>query len=167
MTIVLNTLETGAESALIESLLADTDKQVKIIHTASMNIHHCIGCNHCWLKTPGRCAIADDYEQIIKQLVEAQNLWLVTDTRFGFIDYRGKRVIDRIMPMLNMYIEFRDGWMRHHLRYHALNIGVIYRGNGDQELLQEWSERCAMNLGGRSLGAISLTKNRKETSSCM
>lgn len=75
--------------------------------------------------------------------------------------------MDRIMPLLNMYIEFRDGWMRHQLRYHGLNIGVLYRGNGDQTLLEEWCKRCAMNLGGRSLGVKSLDKARKEIPSCM
>lgn len=167
MTIVLNTLESCSDSTQIESLLADTDRRVKIIRTSGMSIHHCIGCNQCWLKTPGRCAIPDDYEQIVRQLVGAQNLWLVTDTHFGFLDYRGKRVMDRIMPMLNMYIEFRDGWMRHQLRYHALNVGVLYRGNGDQALLEEWCVRCAMNLGGRSLGVIHLDSAGKEMTSCM
>lgn len=162
MTIVLNTLENENNANLIESFLSDTDQQVRIVNTASMKISHCMGCNQCWLKTPGVCAINDDYKQIIRQLADAQNLWLVTDTKFGFLDYRGKRVMDRIMPMLNMYIEFRDGWMRHQLRYQALNVGVIYKGDGDQELLQEWSERCAMNLGGKSLGAVSLEKARKE-----
>lgn len=165
MTIVLNTLEADKHASQIESMLADMDEQIKILATAEMKIGHCMGCNQCWLKTPGKCAINDDYQQIIPQLVKAQNLWIVTNTKFGFLDYRGKRVIDRIMPMLNMYIEFRGGWMRHQLRYHALNIGVIYAGNGDQSLLQEWSERCAMNLGGKSLGALSLDNYRKEMQS--
>lgn len=167
MTIVLNTLEVDTDSTLIETTLADSDRQIKIICTKDMKISHCMGCNQCWLKTPGRCAIKDDYEQILKLLVQAQNLWLVTDTRFGFMDHRGKRVMDRIVPMLNMYIEFRGGWMRHQLRYHALNVGVIYRGEADQPLLEEWSRRCAMNLGGRSLGVKSIDKARKEVSSCM
>lgn len=167
MTIVLNTLETDTQSDLIESLLVETDRQVKIVGTTGMRINHCIGCNQCWLKTPGQCAIHDDYEQIIRLLVGAQNLWLITDTRFGFLDYRGKRVMDRIMPMLNMHIEFRNGWMRHQLRYHALNVGVMYRGDGDQEMLEEWCRRCAMNLGGRSLGVISLNNARKEKPVCI
>lgn len=167
MTIVLNTLADDTDSAIIESLLADTDQQIKVISVEKLKISHCIGCNQCWLKTPGQCTMNDDYEHILRQMVHAENLWLVTDTHFGFIDYRGKRVMDRIVPMLNMYIEFRDGWMRHQLRYHALNVGVLYRGNGDQELLQEWSERCSMNLGGHSLGIKSLDKARKEASSCM
>ena len=118
-----------------------------------------MGCNNCWLKTPGVCAIKDDYEIILKKLVAAENFWVVADTKFGFIDYRGKRVLDRVVPMLNMYIEFRDGWERHQLRYHPLNFGVIYKGNGNRELLEEWSMRVARNMAGRSLGVISLDKD--------
>ena len=162
MVLVINTLKDKLCNKHIASLFDKANSQFQMIDTDDLNIHHCIGCNVCWLKTPGQCAIKDDYKQIIQQLVDAQNLWLVSDTRYGFLDYRGKQIMDRIMPMLNMNIEFRDGWMRHQLRYHALNVGVIYQGDGDQELLQEWSERCAMNLGGKSLGVKTLDKAGKE-----
>lgn len=167
MVLVINTLKDKLCNKHIASLFDKANSQFQMIDTDDLNIHHCIGCNVCWLKTPGQCAIKDDYKQIIQQLVDAQNLWLVSDTRYGFLDYRGKRIMDRIMPMLNMNIEIRDGWMRHQLRYHALNIGVLYRGNGNKELLEEWCERCAMNLGGKSLGVISLDKYGKEVASCM
>ena len=109
-TLVLNTLGkdyTEQITALIK------DKEVEIVDTSDMKIVHCMGCNQCWLKTPGICAYKDDYEIILKKLVQADNLWIVSDTRFGFLDYKGKRLMDRIMPMLNMTIGFRDGWMRH------------------------------------------------------
>ena len=102
MTIVLNTLEEGCDSEQISALIKGDD--VEVINTSGMKIAHCMGCNLCWLKTPGICAIKDDYESIIKKLVEAENLWLVSDTRFGFVDWRGKRVMDRIVPMLNVSI---------------------------------------------------------------
>ena len=137
MTLVLNTLESGDYSEQINAIVAGKGTKVEIINTASMRIAHCIGCNQCWLKTPGVCSIKDDYESIVKKLVKTDNLWIVSDTRFGFVDYRGKRVLDRIMPMLNMYLTFRGGWMRHELRYHAMNVGLIYKGNGDQKLLEE------------------------------
>ena len=164
MTLVLNTLESGDCSEQINALFAGKGDEVEIINTAGMRIAHCIGCNQCWLKTPGVCSIKDDYESIVKKLVKTDNLWIASDTRFGFIDYRGKKVLDRIMPMLNMYLTFRGGWMRHELRYHTLNVGLIYRGNGDQELLEDWCERTAANLGGHSLGVIALDKesNRAE-----
>ena len=159
MTLVLNTLESGDCLEQVKSLLAGKDENFEIVNTADMKIAHCMGCNMCWLKTPGVCAIRDDYEIILKKLVAAENFWIVTDTKFGFVDYRGKRVLDRVVPMLNMYIEFRDGWERHQLRYHPLNFGVIYKGDGNQGLLEEWSMRVARNMAGRSLGVIALDKN--------
>lgn len=103
-----------------------------------------------------RLPIKDDYEEIIKKLVGTENLWIVSDTRFGFLDYKGKRVMDRIMPMLNMTVGFRDGWMRHELRYHPLNIGLLYKGDADQMMMEDWCKRTAVNIGGQSLGAIAL-----------
>ena len=155
MTLVLNTLE-GDYSEQIKELLAVKDSEVEIVNTAEMKIAHCVGCNMCWLKTPGVCAIKDDYEIILKKIVKADNLWVIADTKFGFVDYRGKQVLDRIVPMLNMYIEIRDGWERHQLRYHPLNFGVIYKGNGNKELLEEWSMRVARNMAGKSLGVIAM-----------
>ena len=155
MTLVLNTLE-GDYSEQIKELLAAKDSEVEIVNTAEMKIAHCMGCNMCWLKTPGVCAIKDDYEIILKKLVATDNLWVVADTKFGFVDYRGKRVLDRLVPMLNMYIEIRDGWERHQLRYHPLNFGVIYKGNGNREMLEEWCMRVARNMAGKSLGVIAL-----------
>ena len=153
MTIVLNTIEEGAASEQISILIKG---DVEVVNTSGMKIAHCMGCNQCWLKTPGVCAIKDDYESIIKKLVDAENLWLVSDTCFGFVDWRGKRVMDRIVPMLNMYIEFRDGSERHELRYHPLNFGLLYKGEADQEFLEEWSRRVASNLAGKPLGVIKM-----------
>ena len=104
-----------------------------------------------------------DYEVILKKLTQADNLWLVSDTCFGFLDHKGKRVMDRIMPMLNMTIGFRDGWMRHELRYHALNIGLLYKGDADQTMMEDWCNRTAANIGGHSHGATALGNNAKQS----
>ena len=161
MTIVLNTIEEKSVLEQISNLIQDNERE--IVNTSDMKIAHCVGCNQCWLKTPGVCAIKDDYESILKKLVKADNLWLVSDTRFGFLDYKGKRIMDRIMPMLNMTIGFRDGWMRHELRYHALNIGLLYKGNAEQTMMEDWCKRTAANIGGHSLGAIPLTDTTDTT----
>ena len=155
MDLVLNTLGASINNDMICSLLPD-NKEVEIIDTSGMKIAHCMGCNQCWLKTPGICAIKDDYEVILKKLIQADNLWLVSDTHFGFLNYKGKRLMDRIMPMLNMTLGFRDGWMRHDLRYHALNIGLLYKGTAEQTMMEDWCKRTAANIGGLSLGAIAL-----------
>lgn len=154
MDLVLNTLGAEVSEGVFRALLSG--KEVEIMDTSLMKIAHCVGCNQCWLRTPGVCAFKDDYEEILKKLVKTDSLWIVTDTRFGFLDYRGKRLMDRVMPMLNMYIGFQDGWMRHELRYHPLNIGLLYKGAGDQALLEDWCVRTAANIGGKSLGAYAI-----------
>ena len=161
MNLVLNTIGASIDNDMIRALIPN--QEVEIIDTSDMKIAHCMGCNQCWLKTPGICAIKDDYECILKKLVQADNLWLVSDTHFGFLDYKGKRMMDRIMPMLNMTIGFRDGWMRHELRYHALNIGLLYKGNVEQTMMEDWCKRTAANIGGHSLGAIPLEKTSETT----
>ncbi|MCR5407738.1 MAG: NAD(P)H-dependent oxidoreductase [Bacteroidales bacterium] len=163
-TLVLNTL---GKEALDQVNALIKDKEVEVVDTSDMKIAHCMGCNQCWLKTPGICAINDDYEKIIKKLVETEILWIVSDTRFGFLDYKGKRVMDRIMPMLNMTIGFRDGWMRHELRYHPLNVGLLYKGPADQMMMEDWCNRTAANIGGRSLGAIDIDYNAKQVVDAM
>ena len=165
MTIVLNTIEEKAVLEQISNLIKDDD--IEIVNTSDMKIAHCMGCNQCWLKTPGICAIKDDYEEILKKLVETENLWIVSDTRFGFLDYKGKRVMDRIVPMLNMTVGFREGWMRHEMRYHPLNIGLLYKGTADQMMMEDWCKRTAANIGGHSLGAIDINHNAKQVVDAM
>ena len=111
MNLVLNTIGASVDNDMIRSFIQEND--IEVIDTTDMKIAHCVGCNQCWLKSPGICAIKDDYVGILKKLIQADNLWIVSDTRFGFLYYKGKRVMDRIMPMLNMTLDIRDGWMRH------------------------------------------------------
>lgn len=141
--------------------------EFEVIDTTGMHISHCVGCNYCWLKTPGVCAIHDDYEPILRKMSGADQVWLVSDTHFGFVSWQTKNIVDRIMPLVTMYLKFKDGQMRHVMRYdHQPDLGVIYTGDGDQAYLERWCQRTALNLGSRSLGVFSVD-NRKEAVSCM
>jgi len=109
MIVILNTRTDDRAALRLHALLSERDQETVTFHTAEMKIAHCMGCNHCFLKTPGICAIKDDYEQILGQLAHTDQLWLVADTHFRFIDAKGKRVMDRLLPLLNMGLEFRQG----------------------------------------------------------
>ena len=65
--LIINTLEEDdpAVKNAIRHLSAKTSVHT-FFHTAKMKIAPCIGCNACWLRTPGVCAVKDDYEQILK-----------------------------------------------------------------------------------------------------
>lgn len=159
-------LHSGTE-ILQEIEKAGSGKNYERIDTTDMNISPCIGCNCCWLKTPGKCVIKDDYEQILIKMIAAEQIWLLADTKYGFVSYQAKNVIDRIMPMVTMYLKVKNGQMRHVMRYrHTADFGVIYYGEAESGYMKHWSERVALNFGSHSLGAYNEWKV-KEAVSCM
>ena len=169
MVLMLDTTANHIGKVIAEELLGSAENAVEfeLIDTAGMHISHCVGCNYCWLKTPGICAIQDDYEPILRKISVADQVWLVSDTHFGFVSWQTKNIVDRIMPLVTMYLKFKDGQMRHVMRYdHQPDLGIIYTGDGDQAYLERWCQRTALNLGSRSLGIFS-ESSRREAMSCM
>ncbi len=157
MILIINTLENQQSIMLLEEKLKSSNKKYEIVNTADMDIRNCIGCNYCWLKTPGICTIKDDYEIILKKMIKADQMWIVADTHFGFISYKGKNIVDRIMPLITMNLHMKNGQMRHVMRYKkTADFGVIYRGDGDIEYLNRWVKRVALNCDSKPLGAYSL-----------
>lgn len=138
-----------------------------IYNTYEMNIKHCIGCNFCWLKTPGICTIKDDYEILLKEILVSDEVVVIADTKLGFITADAKKMFDRLMPLATMYLQFTDGQMRHISRYDKhLKIALFYQGEGDKEYLNYWLQRAAINMEWESLGAYD-TSIEKEALTCI
>lgn len=136
-------------------------KDTTIVYTEDMNIKGCIGCNHCWLVTPGVCTIKDDYEKLLIQFLQAQKVMFITELHLGFVSYQMKNIIDRLLPLATMNLHFENGQMRHYLRYKKhYQMGFIYNGEGNQEFLERWFKRVMLNFEGTSLGVYSM--NNKE-----
>ena len=154
MVLIVNTTENTQLTDEIRRGLSEKNTEFEIVEAADMKISHCIGCNNCWLKTPGVCSIKDDYEIILKKIVKADQMWVISDTALGFINHKGKNIFDRILPVLTMFLEIRGDQMRHVMRYdRRFDVGVIYQGDADRAYLNRWNERCALNMDGRALGA--------------
>ena len=169
MVLMVDTTTKHTGKAIAEELLrsGETAAGFELIDTTRLHISHCAGCNYCWLKTPGVCVIQDDYEPILRKMSKADQVWLISDTHFGFVSWQTKNIVDRIMPLVTMYLKFKDGQMRHVMRYdHQPDIGIIYTGDGDQAYLERWCGRTALNFGSSSLGVFP-AENRKEAVLCM
>lgn len=167
MILVVNTTADTSVSEEVKKLAAEENKDIKLIEAGNKKIGNCIGCNFCWLKTPGECAVKDDYEEILKEIIHAKELWVISDTALGFINHKGKNFFDRILPIATMYLKFKGKEMRHVARYKSTpDVGIIYSGEADGAYLNRWTERCAINFESKSLGAYS-TENIKEAVACM
>ena len=155
MILIVNTTADASVTDDMKRRLAGSKAKIEMIEAASLKISNCIGCNYCWLKTPGECTIKDDFEMILKKIVHADQLWVISDTALGFIDHKGKNVYDRMLPILTMYLTFYKGQLRHVPRYKKLpDVGLIYLGNGDKAFLKRWNERAALNFKRKSLGVF-------------
>lgn len=151
---------TGDSNRMSDSLrMKNSEDVVEYVDTEDMNISHCLGCNYCWLKTPGKCVINDDYEPLLKKISRADQVWLISDTKFGFVSYKTKNIMDRLMPIVTMNLHYVGDQMRHIARYeHNPDWGLIYTGEGDKENLSLWCERVAVNFSRKSLGAFAYDK---------
>ncbi len=169
MNLILDTTQEHLGKRIVEELLRSGKRQTEFerIDTTTMQISHCIGCNHCWLKTPGICSIKDDYAPILKKMSGAGQVWFVSDTRFGFLSYQTKNIVDRVLPLATMNLKFKDGQMRHVMRYdHQPDFGIVFAGDGDRDYLNWWCQRMALNFGSRSLGVFHV-EQMQEAIKCM
>lgn len=166
--LIINTME--EDSPIAKSVINDLSAKAsahKIFHTANMKINPCIGCNSCWLKTPGICSLKDDYEQILKAYLQYDTTIFISNTSLGFISYQTKNIIDRILPLATMYTYVADGQMRHILRYEKkYRFGLVYSGPADVPYMERWLERFALNFNGISIGTFP-AEGCKEVSLCI
>ena len=166
--LIVNLLPEDAPEALtaIETLSAAVPDH-RIIHAYEKNLRPCVGCNACWLVTPGVCSLRDGYEELLKAYLGHDTTVFLAGTALNFVDHRMKNVIDRILPLATMYIHIVDGQCRHVPRYEKkLRLGLLYSGTADGAYLNRWMERVALNLGGESLGSYPIAE-AKEVLSCI
>ena len=118
MNLIISTLKKDDlyNKKIIESIQKNINN-VEVIYAEDMNIKGCIGCNRCWLVTPGICTIQDDYERLLIKFLQSKQVVFITDLRLDFVSYKLKNIFDRILPLLTMNLRFKNGQMRHYLRY--------------------------------------------------
>ena len=161
--LIVNLLPEDAPEALtaIETLSAAVPDH-RVIHAYEKNLRPCVGCNACWLVTPGVCSLRDGYEELLKAYLEYDVTVFLAGTALNFVDHRMKNVIDRILPLATMYIHIVDGQCRHVPRYEKkLRLGLLYSGTADGAYLNRWMERVALNLGGESLGSYPIAEAKE------
>ena len=142
-------------------MIINTFSDIKVMGVNEINIddykfRNCTGCNHCWLKTPGVCAVKDDWEMIFKKILQADSVIFIVEAKLGFVSHKLKNLIDRIIPIAMPYTVLYKGETRHKPRYKkSPAMGLIYFGDGDKEFLTEWFGRITLNFFSKLLGVYS------------
>lgn len=154
--LIINNLPENDVTA-IQAIKKITEKNIDyhIVQASTLNIKNCIGCKTCMFKTPGFCCLNDDYKTIEKKLMKYNDVVIISGTALNFLDYRTIRIFERRFPWAVVFCEFRDERIRHIRRYnHQLRIGVLYTGNLNNEMLNEWLDLYTNHGKDISLGAF-------------
>lgn len=77
----------------------------EILNIGSMNINPCKGCFACWNKTPGKCVIRDDMNQILEKIIAADVIIWSFPLYYFNVPGGLKNLIDRQLPLNLPYMD--------------------------------------------------------------
>lgn len=77
--------------------------EVKYITLRDKDIHPCMGCFSCWTKTPGRCAISDDMQEIYQDILEADMIIESFPLYFAGMPSRMRMMTERCLLFTKRY----------------------------------------------------------------
>ena len=112
----------------IEDFSLPVEGEHKIIKPQK-DIHHCIGCFGCWVKTPGKCVIHDGYEGTGIDMSKCTELIFISRCCYGSVSPFVKMVQDRAISYIHPNFVIRKGEMHHKRRYqNVISLSVYLYG---------------------------------------
>ena len=120
-----------------------------------MNLHYCTGCWSCWWKTPGRCAIRDDAENIFRSVIHSDFILFASPLMAGFTSSALKKITDRLIVLLHPYIILKNGECHHRKRYDKYpDFGLVLEKESDTDdediaIIKDIYQRFAINFYGK------------------
>ncbi len=161
--VILNGPDTDAPAvdalcAEVERQLAEQHAAVRTFHLRDFALGHCLGEFDCWVKSPGRCRIHDEGQEIERAVHDADLLVLLTPVSFGGHGAQLKKAMDRLIPLISPFFEKRADLTHHQHRYQRLPrmAGIGWDANPSATravLFGAFIESNALNLGCPGWGA--------------
>ncbi len=149
----------------IEKLNIKVSGNYKII-APEKNIHHCIGCFGCWVKTPGKCVIRDEYANLGSDMGNCEELIFVSQCCYGSVSPFIKMVQDRALAYVHPDFAIRNGEMHHKRRYkNLITLSAYFYGQDISEQEKDTAKRIlqanAHNYDGK-VGKVCFLTSRQE-----
>ncbi len=121
-----------------------------------LEIKPCRGCFACWLKHPGRCAIEDDQEGILRAAAASGLQVWITPVTFGGYGSVLKKSVDRFLPNILPFFIRIDGEVHHPQRYEGrrrlLALGTMAGPDEEAErIFHGLVRRNALNFGNAAV----------------
>ena len=98
--------------------MQEAGAKVEIVHLRNKTVKNCIGCYTCWTKTPGVCVHNDDMRnELFPKWLESDLVVYATPLYYYTVNATMKAFIERLLPVLQPFIELKEGKATHPLRH--------------------------------------------------
>lgn len=151
--ILLNGARESADTApgLLNDALASAGWLVTPCVLREMKIADCLGCFGCWIKTPGRCIIHDEADDIARAWVNSDGAILLSPVTFGGYSSELKKALDRMICLAQPFFRKVRGETHHVPRYDRqwpiLVIGTLPAPDPESErLFADLVRRNSINM---------------------
>lgn len=119
--------------------LAERVDDVEPVALRDLDIAPCTGCFGCWVRTPGECVLVDDARDIVRAYVRSDIVVYATPVTFGGYSSPLKKMLDRILPVLDPRFTVVGGEVHHRLRYRrypkTIGLGTLPAPDPEAERL--------------------------------
>ena len=99
-------------------------------------IGHCLGCFHCWTRTPGHCIQKDDQAELMEKMNAADLIVYAMPLYYHSMPGLVKDHFDRQLPMVLPYMGQAGGITRHPRRHPARHSIALFSICGFPEIEQ-------------------------------
>ena len=140
----------------LHSILPKINDNIRVI-TNDGTIEKCIGCFSCWVKTPCKCILKDDYNRLGSLYSNCDELIIVTKCYYGCYSPFIKNVLDRSINYVLPYFTLRNNEIHHTSRYpEKLKLSVYVYGDNitdaEKNTMKDLVLANFINLNGSSYG---------------
>lgn len=137
------------------------EKDIKKLNFSSSDIvlsaldcnKHCIGCFSCWVKHPKKCALTDEYSNIVDYLKDSDEFIIISKCRYGCYSASVKRVLERCIGYVLPYFTIRNNEIHHESRYkNKLKFKTYFYGkinDEDKKAITKLIKANAINLNAK------------------
>lgn len=94
-----------------------SNESLSCFNAKEANIGYCIGCFFCRVKSPGKCFIQDDMDDILRAYVDCDLFIILTKMQFGVYSSPIKCLLDRTIPLENPFLRIAKGEVHLQPRY--------------------------------------------------
>jgi len=110
----------------LKDFLQKNGHKVSVYDIQTQDMHHCVGCFGCWIKTPGECVYKDISTDINKEYIGSNIAIFVSPVKYGCYTPAIRRTLDRMLPNILPFFKKVNGEMHHAPRYKKYPRFVVF-----------------------------------------